>query len=58
MVADEFLCHLIQLEGRNTRLDMFCQFRKCRANESVCLAHQLDFVLGLKKYIHFFRSNQ
>ena len=52
MVANEFVSHLIQLEGRYTRLDMLCQFAKGLTNELVGLAHQLNFVFSLQKYLH------
>ena len=52
MVANEFVSHLIQLEGRYTRLDMLCQFAKRFTNKLVRLAHQLNFVFSLQKYLH------
>ena len=52
MVANEFLGHLIQLEGRHTRFDMFRQFAKRFTNELVGLAHQLNFVFSLQEYLH------
>ena len=52
MVANKFIGHLIQLEGRYTRLDMFCQFAKRTTNELVSLTHQLYFIFSLQKYLH------
>ena len=52
MVANEFVSHLIQLEGRYTRLDMLCQFAKGLTNKLVSLAHQLNFVFSLQEYLH------
>ena len=49
MVANEFVSHLIQLEGRYTRLDMLCQFAKGLTNELVSLTHQLDFIFSLQE---------
>ena len=52
MVANEFVSHLIQLEGRYTRLDMLCQFAKGLTNELVSLTHQLDFIFSLQEDLH------
>ena len=52
MVRDKLLCYMIQLEGRYTWFDMFCQFCKSCANELVRLAHQRYFIFGLQEYLH------
>ena len=52
MVTDKLFSYLVQLEGRYTRLDMFCQFAKRPTNELVGLAHQLNFIFSLQKYLH------
>ena len=52
MVAYELIGHLVQLEGRNSRFDMFCQFAKRFTNKLVGLAHQLNLVFSLQKYLH------
>jgi len=52
MVSDELVCDLVQLEGRYPRLDMSCQFAKCLTNKLVSLAHQLNLVFCLQKYLH------
>ena len=41
VVTYELVRNLIQLEGRYTRLDMFCQLAKRTTNKLVSLAHQL-----------------
>ena len=57
VIPDELLCNMIQLEGRYTWLNMFTQFCKSGTDESVCLAHQVDFIFGLQKYLHPVRSD-
>ena len=52
MVSDELVRDLVQLEGRYPRLDMSCQFAKCLTNKLVSLAHQLNLVFCLQKYLH------
>ena len=52
VVTNEFVGNVIQLEGRYTRFDMFCQFAKGLTNELVSLTHQLNFVFSLQKYLH------
>lgn len=52
MVSDELLSYFVQLEGRNTCLDMFSQFRKGSADEAVGLAHQVYFIFRLQKNLH------
>ena len=52
MISDEFIGNLIQLEGRYTRLYMFCQFTKRLTNKLVSLAHQLYLIFSLQKYLH------
>ena len=52
MVSDKLVRNLVQLEGRYPRLDMSCQFAKRLSNELVCLAHQLNLVFCLQKYLH------
>ena len=52
VVTDELIGNLIQLEGRYTRLDMSCQFAKRLTNKLVGLAHQLNFIFSLQKYLH------
>ena len=52
MVSNELLGYPVQLEGRYTRLDMFCQFPKRLSDKSVRLAHQLYLIFCLQKYLH------
>ena len=52
MVTDKLFSYLIQLEGRYTRLDMRGQFAKGLSNQLIGLAHQLNFVFSLQKYLH------
>ena len=52
VVSDELIGHTIQLEGRYTRFYMFCQFAKGFSNQLVGLAHQLNFIFSLQKYLH------
>ena len=52
MVTNKLIRNLIQLEGRYTRFDVFCQFAKRFSNQLVGLAHQLYLVLSLQKYLH------
>ena len=52
MISDELIGNLIQLEGRYSRFNMFCQFAKRTTNELVRLTHQLYFILSLQKYLH------
>ena len=52
MISDELIRYLIQLEGRYSRLDMFCQFAKRMSNKLVCLTHQLYFILSLQIDLH------
>ena len=52
MVSDELIRYLIQLEGRYSRLDMFCQFAKRLTNKLVCLAHQLNLIFSLQVDLH------
>ena len=54
IVTDKFLRHPIQLKGRYSWFDMLGQFSKSSTDKSVSLAHQLDFVFSLQKYLHFF----
>ena len=52
MVTNELIGNPIQLEGRYAGFDMFCQFAKSLTNELVGLAHQLNFIFSLQKYLH------
>jgi hypothetical protein len=52
MVADELLCDVIQLESRDTWFDMFGQFAERFTNKLVGLAHKLNLVFSLQKYLH------
>ena len=52
MVTDELIGYLVQMEGRYTRLDMFCQFAKGLSNQLVGLAHQLYLIFSLQVYLH------
>ena len=52
MISDEFIGNLIQLEGRYTRLYMFCQFTKRLTNKLVSLAHQLNLIFSLQVDLH------
>ena len=53
MISYELFRNIIQLKGRYTRFDMFCQFRQGLTNKLVSLAHQLYFIIRLQKYLHF-----
>ena len=52
MISDKLIRNLIQLEGRYSRLYMFCQFAKRFTNQLVSLAHQLNLILSLQEYLH------
>ena len=52
MVAYELIGNPVQMEGRYTWFYMSCQFAKRLANKLVRLAHQLNFILCLQKYLH------
>ena len=52
MVSDELVRDLVQLEGRYSRFDMFCQFAKRLTNKLVCLAHQLTLIFSLQVDLH------
>ena len=52
MVSDELVRDFVQLEGRYSRFDMSCQFAKRFTNKLVGLAHQLNLVFSLQKYLH------
>ena len=52
MISDELVRDLVQLEGRYSRLDMFCQFAKRLTNKLVSLAHQLNLIFSLQVDLH------
>ena len=52
VVANELVGNAVQLERRHSWLDMFSQFAKRFTNKLVRLAHQLNFIFSLQKYLH------
>ena len=52
MVTYERVGYPIQLEGRYAGFDMCCQFAKGFPDKQVRLAHQLNFIFSLQKYLH------
>ena len=52
VVTYERVGYPIQLEGRYAGFDMCCQFAKGFPDKQVRLAHQLNFIFSLQKYLH------